>query len=87
MPLVTIELADTVDHDTRFAYAEAINAGLVEGLGMDAEDRFHTFNMGIGWVAIVDEKDVEASLTAGKGGVVIGRMVPQEGVRVRVSGE
>ena len=42
---------------------------------------------GIGWVAIVDEKDVEASLTAGNGGVILGRMVPQEGVRVRVSGE
>jgi len=44
MPLVTIELADTVDHDTRFAYAEAINAGLVEGLGMDAEDRFQVIH-------------------------------------------
>lgn len=54
---------------------------------VDAEDRFHTFNMGIGWVAIVAEKDVAASLTAGKGGVVIGQMVAQEGVRVRVSGE
>lgn len=44
MPLVTIELADTVPHDTRFAYAEAINAGLVEGLGMDAEDRFQVIH-------------------------------------------
>jgi phosphoribosylformylglycinamidine cyclo-ligase len=54
---------------------------------VDAEDRFHTFNMGIGWVAIVSEKDVDASLTAGNGGVILGRMTPQEGVRVRVSGE
>jgi phosphoribosylformylglycinamidine cyclo-ligase len=54
---------------------------------VDAEDRFHTFNMGIGWVAIVAEADVEAALTAGPGGVVIGRMVSQEGVRVRVAGE
>jgi phosphoribosylformylglycinamidine cyclo-ligase len=54
---------------------------------VDTEDRFHTFNMGIGWVAIVSEKDVPASLTAGKGGVIIGQMVAQEGVRVRVSGE
>jgi phenylpyruvate tautomerase PptA (4-oxalocrotonate tautomerase family) len=44
MPLVTIELAETVPHDTRFAYAEAINAGLVEGLGMDAEDRFQVIH-------------------------------------------
>jgi phosphoribosylformylglycinamidine cyclo-ligase len=54
---------------------------------VDADDRFHTFNMGIGWVAIVSEADVPAALEAGPGGVVIGRMVPQEGVRVRVKGE
>jgi phosphoribosylformylglycinamidine cyclo-ligase len=54
---------------------------------VDAEDRFHTFNMGIGWVAIVAEKDVEAALKAGPGGTRLGRMVPEEGVRVRVSGE
>ncbi len=54
---------------------------------VDAENRFHTFNMGIGWVAIVAEADVEAALRAGDGGVVLGRMVPEEGVRVRVSGE
>lgn len=54
---------------------------------VDADDRFHTFNMGIGWVAIVAEKDVPSALQAGPGGVVIGRMVPQEGVRVRVVGE
>ena len=44
MPLVTIEIADTVPHQTRFAYADAINAGLVEGLGMDAEDRFQVIH-------------------------------------------
>ncbi|HEX5790922.1 MAG TPA: phosphoribosylformylglycinamidine cyclo-ligase [Luteolibacter sp.] len=54
---------------------------------VDAEDRFHTFNMGIGWVNIVAEKDVAAALKAGPGGTVIGRMVEREGVRVRVSGE
>ena len=54
---------------------------------VDSEDRFHTFNMGIGWVAIVSEKDVASALTAGDGGVILGKMVPQEGVRVRVSGE
>jgi len=54
---------------------------------VDAQDRFHTFNMGIGWVAIVAESDVPAALKAGDGGVVLGKMVPTEGVRVRVSGE
>jgi len=54
---------------------------------VDAEDRFHTFNMGIGWVCIVAENDVDAALKAGPGGTVIGRMVPQEGVRVKVTGE
>jgi phosphoribosylformylglycinamidine cyclo-ligase len=54
---------------------------------VDANDRFHTFNMGIGWVAIVAEADVEAALKAGDGGSVLGRMVPTEGVRVRVIGE
>ena len=54
---------------------------------VDAEDRFHTFNMGIGWVAIVAESDVDAALAAGPGGVLIGRMVPEEGVRVRVKVE
>lgn len=44
MPLITIELADTVPVETRFAYAEAVNAGLVEGLGMDAEDRFQVIH-------------------------------------------
>lgn len=54
---------------------------------VDAEDRFHTFNMGIGWVAIVAPDDVDAALQAGSGGVVIGEMVESEGVRVKVSGE
>ena len=54
---------------------------------VDAEDRFHTFNMGIGWVAIVSESDVDAALKAGDGGTVIGKMVPEEGVRVKVIGE
>lgn len=54
---------------------------------VDSEDRFHTFNMGIGWVAIVAESDLDAALAAGPGGVLIGRMVPEEGVRVCVKGE
>ncbi|MDN3495722.1 tautomerase family protein [Planococcus sp. APC 4015] len=44
MPLVTIEIADTVPVETRLTYAAAVNAGLVEGLGMDAEDRFQVIH-------------------------------------------
>ncbi len=51
----------------------------------DGEDRFHTFNMGIGWVVIVSEEDAEKACAAGLGGKVIGRMVPEEGVRVTIS--
>jgi phenylpyruvate tautomerase PptA (4-oxalocrotonate tautomerase family) len=44
MPLVTIEVADSVPAEKRLAYAGAINAGLAEGLGMDAEDRFQVIH-------------------------------------------
>lgn len=44
MPLVTIEVADTVSVEKRHAYADAVNAGLVEGLGMDVEDRFQVIH-------------------------------------------
>ena len=44
MPLVTIEVVDTVPVETRLAYADAVNAGLAEGLGMDAEDRFQVIH-------------------------------------------
>ncbi len=54
---------------------------------VDAEDRFHTFNMGIGWVAIVAPDEAERILSAGPGGTVLGRMVDSEGVRVKVRGE
>lgn len=54
---------------------------------IDADDRFHTLNMGIGWVNIVAPEDVEKALTAGPSGVVIGQMVATEGVRVKISGE
>ena len=49
---------------------------------VDADDKFHTFNMGIGWVTIVSKEDVDKVLTAGNGGHVIGSVVAQEGVRV-----
>lgn len=54
---------------------------------VDSEDRFHTFNMGIGWVAIVSPSDAEAVLAAGPGGTILGRLVDTEGVRVKVRGE
>jgi phenylpyruvate tautomerase PptA (4-oxalocrotonate tautomerase family) len=44
MPLVTIEVAETVTVEKRRAYADAIHAGLVTGLGMDAEDRFQVIH-------------------------------------------
>jgi phosphoribosylformylglycinamidine cyclo-ligase len=54
---------------------------------VDSEDRFHTFNMGIGWVAIVSPADADAILAAGPGGTILGRLVDTEGVRVKVRGE
>ena len=49
---------------------------------VDAEDKFHTFNMGFGWVAIVAPEDVDQALTAGPGGVQIGTITDTQGVRV-----
>jgi phosphoribosylformylglycinamidine cyclo-ligase len=54
---------------------------------VDSEDRFHTFNMGIGWVAIVSPAEADAILAAGPGGTVLGCLVETEGVRVKVRGE
>ena len=51
---------------------------------VDAEDRFHTFNMGIGWVAIVKPEQVEQACTAGPGGTVIGTMREGKGIHVKV---
>ncbi len=44
MPLVTIEVAETVSVDKRRAYDDAVHEGLVKGLGMDAEDRFQVIH-------------------------------------------
>ncbi len=56
----------------------------LEGLGVDREEMFHTFNMGIGFViAVAPEKltEVLRSLEAGGiNGTVIGEVVQQEGV-------
>lgn len=53
----------------------------------DPQDRFNTFNMGIGWVAIVKPEDVEAALKAGPGGTVIGTLREGRGIHVKVQGE
>ena len=52
---------------------------------VDAEDRFHTFNMGIGWVVIVDAAHVDTALKAGPGGHILGQMRDGEGVKVKVA--
>ena len=44
MPLVTIEVADTVPVEKRLAYADAVNAGLAEGLEMDPADQFQVIH-------------------------------------------
>ena len=44
MPLITIEVSETVPVETRLAYAEAVHQGLAEGLGMDIEDRFQVIH-------------------------------------------
>lgn len=41
---------------------------------VDEADAWKTFNMGIGWVAIVDAKHVKKALKVGSGAVVLGEM-------------
>ncbi|MGJ8694794.1 MAG: phosphoribosylformylglycinamidine cyclo-ligase [Verrucomicrobiaceae bacterium] len=50
----------------------------------DPEDRFHTFNMGVGWVAIVPADQVDAACEAGPGGFVIGEVREGDGITVNV---
>ena len=51
----------------------------------DEEDRFHTFNMGIGWVAIVSADEASKILSAGPGGFVIGEVSKREDVTAQVA--
>ncbi|MEN8797066.1 MAG: AIR synthase-related protein, partial [Akkermansiaceae bacterium] len=51
----------------------------------DPEDRFHTFNMGIGWVAIVPADQADAACAAGPGGTVLGEVREGDGITVKVS--
>lgn len=40
MPLVTIDIDERVPAEKRMAYADAVNAGMAEGLQIDPADRF-----------------------------------------------
>jgi phosphoribosylformylglycinamidine cyclo-ligase len=51
---------------------------------VDQADAFDTFNMGLGWVAIVDPKDVKKVVKLGGGGVVIGEMDRSAKVTVEI---
>ena len=54
-------------------------------VGFVAEpEAFRTFNMGVGWVAVVPPDAVDQALKAGPGGFVLGRINRQPGVRCRV---
>ncbi|WP_172191425.1 tautomerase family protein [Actinomyces faecalis] len=44
MPLVTIEVSQDLPDTTVKKYADAVHEGLVEGLGMDREDRFQVIH-------------------------------------------
>ena len=50
----------------------------------DPEDRFNAFNMGIGWVAIVDPEFAGTACGIGPGGIVLGQMREGDGVSVKV---
>lgn len=51
----------------------------------DPQDAFDTFNMGLGWVAIVSESDADAALRCGEGAVAIGQMDTSAAVTVKVA--
>jgi len=54
---------------------------------VEPADQPHTFNMGIGWVAVVGAGDVDAALRAGPGGRTLGQVAAGDGVRVRIGDE
>jgi phosphoribosylformylglycinamidine cyclo-ligase len=49
---------------------------------VDEDSRWHTFNMGIGWVVIVNQAQAELAAAAGPGGVILGVVDATPGVRV-----
>ncbi len=48
----------------------------------DPVDRYHTFNMGIGWVVVVSPNEVDKVTSAGNGGKVIGTITNQKGIKI-----
>jgi phosphoribosylformylglycinamidine cyclo-ligase len=52
---------------------------------IDSEDRFHTLNMGIGWVAIVSADQAESACQAGPGGMILGTMRHGDGISVKIA--
>jgi phosphoribosylformylglycinamidine cyclo-ligase len=50
----------------------------------DPKSSIETFNMGWGWVAVIDRRDAAKALACGAGARVIGEVVPRKGVRVSV---
>ena len=48
-------------------------------------EAFRTFNMGIGWVTVVPPEALAPALAAGPGGVLLGEINRQPGVRCRVN--
>ena len=49
---------------------------------VDETSCWHTFNMGFGWVVIVDESEVGAAVEAGPGGTILGVVDETPGIRV-----
>lgn len=49
---------------------------------VDAEDQFHTFNMGVGWTVVVPPEQVDTAVLAGPGGRVLGEVGASPGVKV-----
>ncbi len=52
---------------------------------VDEQDRFHTFNMGIGWVSIVSPDQADAAMCVGPQSYLLGTIRPGAGIRVCVS--
>jgi phosphoribosylformylglycinamidine cyclo-ligase len=50
----------------------------------DPKDAIDTFNMGLGWVAIVSSADVDKALTCGKDAKIIGEMDTSAQVSVEI---
>lgn len=59
------------------------NAAVQKLLGyVDETSCWHTFNMGFGWVVIVEESEVGAAVEAGPGGTILGVVDETPGIRV-----